>query len=125
MISMLIFSRVINWCFKWLGSWIKCNYALYVCPYKIMQTTLTTKIFKMAVFIPLIYFTFKLGLKSLLNLYFIFFLICLQGFIGWYMVLSGLVDSVDVSHYRLSIHLVLAFVILSLIFWNYLFLQNI
>ena len=36
------------------------------------------------------------------------------------MVASGLVDRVDVSHYRLSLHLVLAFVILSLIFWNYL-----
>ena len=36
------------------------------------------------------------------------------------MVTSGLVDRVDVSHYRLSLHLVLAFIILSLIFWNYL-----
>ena len=39
---------------------------------------------------------------------------------GWEMVASGLIDRVDVSHYRLSLHLVLAFVILSLIFWNYL-----
>jgi len=36
------------------------------------------------------------------------------------MVTSGLIDRVDVSHYRLSLHLVLAFIILSLIFWNYL-----
>ena len=36
------------------------------------------------------------------------------------MVSSGLVDRVDVSHYRLALHLVLAFIILSLIFWNYL-----
>ena len=36
------------------------------------------------------------------------------------MVSSGLVDRVDVSHYRLSVHLVLAFLILSLIFWSYL-----
>ena len=36
------------------------------------------------------------------------------------MVVSGLVDRLDVSHYRLSLHLVLAFIILSLIFWNYL-----
>ena len=76
-------------------------------------------------FVPLLYFTFKLGLKNILNLYLIFILICLQGFIGWYMVSSGLVDKVDVSHYRLSLHLVLALVILSLIFWNYLSLQNI
>ena len=70
--------------------------------------------------IPLIYFSFKVKFSKLLNLYFIFILICFQGFIGWYMVSSGLVDRVDVSHFRLSLHLVMAFLILSLIFWNYL-----
>ena len=40
------------------------------------------------------------------------------------MVSSGLVDRVDVSHFRLSIHLLIAFLILSLIFWNYLKYQN-
>ena len=70
--------------------------------------------------IPLIYFSFKIKISKLLNLYIIFFLICFQGFIGWYMVSSGLVNRVDVSHFRLSIHLLIAFLILSLIFWNYL-----
>ena len=70
--------------------------------------------------IPLIYFSFKIEFYKLLNLYLIFFLICFQGFVGWYMVSSGLVDRVDVSHFRLSIHLLIAFLILSLIFWNYL-----
>ena len=70
--------------------------------------------------IPLIYFSFKIKILKLLNLYLIFFLICFQGFIGWYMVSSGLVNRIDVSHFRLSAHLLLAFVILSLIFWNYL-----
>ncbi len=70
--------------------------------------------------IPLVYFSFKIEFYKLLNLYLIFFLICLQGFVGWYMVSSGLVDRVDVSHFRLSIHLFIAFLILSLIFWNYL-----
>ena len=70
--------------------------------------------------IPLIYFSFIVKFKKLLNLYFIFLLICFQGFIGWYMVRSGLVDRVDVSHFRLSIHLLIAFIIISLIFWNYL-----
>ena len=70
--------------------------------------------------LPLIYFSIKLGFNKSKNLFIIFFLICLQGFVGWYMVTSGLVDTVDVSHYRLSLHLVLAFIILSLIFWNYL-----
>ena len=36
------------------------------------------------------------------------------------MVSSGLVDRVDVSHFRLSTHLLIAFLILSLIYWNYL-----
>ena len=70
--------------------------------------------------IPLIYFTFKIGFKKLFSFYLIFFLICFQGFLGWYMVSSGLVDRIDVSHFRLSIHLVVAFLILSLILWNYL-----
>ena len=70
--------------------------------------------------IPLIYFSFKVKFSKLISLYFIFLLICFQGFIGWYMVSSGLVDRVDVSHFRLSVHLLIAFIILSLIFWNYL-----
>jgi len=70
--------------------------------------------------LPLVYFSMKLGINKSKNLFVIFFLICLQGFVGWYMVSSGLIDRVDVSHYRLSLHLVLAFIILSLIFWNYL-----
>ncbi len=73
--------------------------------------------------IPLLYFTLKLGIKKLLNLYLIFFLICFQGFIGWYMVSSGLIDRVDVSHFRLSIHLIIAFIIISLILWNYFSLK--
>jgi cytochrome c oxidase assembly protein subunit 15 len=40
------------------------------------------------------------------------------------MVSSGLVDRIDVSHFRLSIHLLIAFLIISLIFWNYLELKN-
>jgi len=69
--------------------------------------------------IPLIFFTFKENFKKLSNLYLIFFLICFQGFIGWYMVSSGLVNRVDVSHFRLSVHLIIAFIIISLILWNY------
>ena len=75
-------------------------------------------------FLPLIYFSFKIKFLKLLNFYLIFILICFQGFIGWYMVRSGLVDRVDVSHFRLSIHLSIAFLILSLIFWNFLKLKE-
>ena len=75
--------------------------------------------------IPLFFFSFKIGFKKLMSLYLIFFLICFQGFIGWYMVSSGLIDRVDVSHFRLSIHLIIAFLILSLILWNYFNLKYI
>ncbi len=74
--------------------------------------------------LPLIFFTFKIGFKKLIVLYLIFFLICFQGFIGWYMVSSGLIDRVDVSHYRLATHLIIAFIILSLILWNYFQLND-
>jgi len=72
--------------------------------------------------LPLFYFTFKKKLKenTLISLYCILFLICIQGFIGWYMVKSGLTEKTDVSHYRLSLHLTLAFIIFILLQWNLL-----
>ncbi len=42
----------------------------------------------------------------------------LQGFIGWYMVRSGLADRVTVSPYRLALHLGLAFLLLGLLLWT-------
>ncbi len=79
----------------------------------------------LTVLLPMIYFTIKNGLWILREYSIIFFLVCFQGFIGWYMVSSGLVDRVDVSHYRLSLHLFIAFIILSLVFWKFLKLTNI
>jgi len=72
--------------------------------------------------LPLFYFTFKKQFKknTFLSLYIILFLICIQGFVGWYMVSSGLTDRTDVSHYRLSLHLTLAFIIFILLLWNLL-----
>ena len=77
--------------------------------------------------IPLIFFSFKFKKNIFYSnkYYIIFLLICLQGFIGWYMVSSGLIQNNDVSHFRLSIHLTLALFILSLIFWFLLDLFNI
>ncbi len=69
--------------------------------------------------IPLLYFYFNNSInKEKLNICFVvFFLIVFQGVLGWYMVKSGLVDVVTVSHYRLSLHLIFAFLIISAIFW--------
>ena len=69
--------------------------------------------------IPLIYFylTKKIKKKYLYICCFIFSLILLQGVIGWYMVKSGLVKDITVSHYRLSLHLSTAILIISTIYW--------
>ncbi len=72
--------------------------------------------------LPLIYLTFKrkLSKKNIFSFYFILFLMLFQGFVGWYMVKSGLVDRTDVSQYRLSLHLTLAIIIFCILFWNFL-----
>jgi heme a synthase len=77
--------------------------------------------------IPLIIFSLKFkNVKHYSNKYYwIFLLVCLQGFIGWYMVSSGLIQNNDVSHFRLSIHLSLALFILCLIFWFILDVFNV
>ncbi len=79
----------------------------------------------LSVLLPLIFFSIQNGLWILKKYGSIFLLICFQGFIGWYMVSSGLIDRVDVSHYRLSLHLVTAFIILSVVFWKFLKLTKI
>ena len=69
--------------------------------------------------IPFLYFLFTKQLtrptiyKSLLLL----FLGGFQGFLGWYMVKSGLVDIPAVSHYRLAAHLTTAFLTFAYCFW--------
>jgi cytochrome c oxidase assembly protein subunit 15 len=69
--------------------------------------------------IPMIYlfFKFKKERKNIFKYSVIFILICVQGFVGWFMVSSGLIENTDVSHYRLALHLSLALTILSIIFW--------
>jgi len=41
----------------------------------------------------------------------------LQGFVGWWMVKSGLIDNPAVSHYRLATHLSLALTLGAILFW--------
>ena len=80
-------------------------------------------------FIPFIFFIYKRVLNNYLifQLSVISFLILFQGAIGWYMVKSGLINNVSVSHYRLSLHLFTAFIIFSSLVWifmNYHFQKN-
>ena len=69
--------------------------------------------------IPFIYFLIKkrLSKKLILQSIVLFCLGALQGAIGWWMVKSGLVERPDVSHYRLAVHLVTAFLTCSFTLW--------
>ena len=48
----------------------------------------------------------------------IFALGALQGVVGWWMVASGLTERVEVSHYRLATHLIMALAIYAAIVWT-------
>ena len=76
--------------------------------------------------VPLIYFYLskKIEKKILLPNLLVGFLILFQGLVGWYMVKSGLVNDVTVSHYRLSLHLIIAITIISIIFWQILIIKR-
>lgn len=69
---------------------------------------------------PFIYFIYKKWLTRVQIFTFltIFFLGGIQGFLGWYMVRSGLKFNPDVSHYRLTIHMLMAVFIYGIIIWN-------
>lgn len=65
--------------------------------------------------LPLVYFWLRGRIPSELKPRFTFFLFLggLQGFFGWYMVKSGLINEPRVSHYRLALHLGTAFVLFA------------
>lgn len=69
--------------------------------------------------IPFIYFLFKrkLNAKLIAQCSILLLMGGLQGGIGWWMVKSGLVDNPDVSHFRLAIHLITAFLTFAYTFW--------
>ena len=69
--------------------------------------------------IPFIYFLIRkqLSKSTIKKSIILLFLGAFQGFLGWYMVKSGLVDNPDVSHYRLAAHLTTAFLTFAFTFW--------
>ncbi|MEO9874333.1 MAG: COX15/CtaA family protein [Anderseniella sp.] len=73
-----------------------------------------------AFFVPFVLFwlTGRLHKSQVPRLLVLFVLGGLQGALGWYMVMSGLVERTDVSQYRLSAHLTLATVIFAAIVWT-------
>lgn len=70
-------------------------------------------------FIPFVYFllTKQLTPATIKKSLILMLLGGFQGFLGWFMVKSGLVDRPDVSHYRLAMHLTTAFITCMCTFW--------
>lgn len=69
--------------------------------------------------VPFFYFLFtnQMDKKTIRKSLFLFVLGGLQGFLGWYMVSSGLTERVSVSHIRLAIHLLVALVTFGFTLW--------
>ena len=110
--------------YKKIPEYQNINYAMTLAEFKVIfyweyAHRLLARFVGLFTLIPLIIFNLKYKDRKFYSnkYYWIFSLICLQGFVGWYMVSSGLIENNDVSHFRLSIHLSLALFILSLIFW--------
>ena len=72
--------------------------------------------------VPLVYLTISRRIPKgyNFNILLIGLLLAVQATVGWYMVKSGLTGRVDVSQYRLFLHLTIAFIILGLIFYSLL-----
>lgn len=69
--------------------------------------------------VPFIYFLIKkkLDKPTILKCFVLLAMGAFQGFLGWFMVKSGLIDDPDVSHFRLSLHLTFAFITFAYTLW--------
>ena len=69
--------------------------------------------------IPFVYFLVKkkLDTETLKKCGILLGMGAFQGFLGWFMVRSGLIDAPDVSHFRLSLHLTFAFITFAYTLW--------
>jgi cytochrome c oxidase assembly protein subunit 15 len=83
---------------------------------------LLARLASLVFFLPFLYFLIKrfFSYREIIIYSVIASLFFFQGFLGWYMVKSGLTLNTDVSHFRLSAHLLTAQIILSLIFFSIL-----
>lgn len=69
--------------------------------------------------IPFVYFLIKKQLsgETLKKCCVLLCMGAFQGFLGWFMVRSGLIDNPDVSHFRLALHLTFAFITFAYTLW--------
>lgn len=86
---------------------------------------LVARVAGLVVALPLLYFLARgiIPRRRALPYVGIGLLFAFQGFLGWYMVKSGLVDQPAVSHFRLTTHLLAALVLLCASFWQLLGLR--
>ncbi|MFY7730903.1 MAG: COX15/CtaA family protein [Flavobacterium sp.] len=77
------------------------------------------RVIGMVFIIPFIYFLIKKRIdpSTLKKCFVLLGMGALQGFFGWFMVKSGLIDDPDVSHFRLSLHLTFAFLTFAYTLW--------
>jgi cytochrome c oxidase assembly protein subunit 15 len=77
------------------------------------------RIIGLAFLAPFIYFLIKkrLSKETIKKCVVLLSMGAFQGFLGWFMVRSGLIDNPDVSHYRLSLHLTFAFITFAYTLW--------
>ena len=80
------------------------------------------RIFALVFIVPFAYFLHNkyLTRKQIRTQFIVSLLILSQGFMGWYMVKSGLVSNPHVSHFRLASHLTIACILLNILTWEYL-----
>ena len=109
--------------YKLIPEYTLINYQMSLSEFKVIYLwewghRFLARIVRLLALLPFIFFLFSKSLtksqisKSLL----IVILIGIQGYIGWYMVQSGLTERVDVSQYRLATHLTMAFIIIYVSF---------
>ena len=77
------------------------------------------RIIGLAFIVPFVYFLFKkrLSTATIKKCVVLLFMGGFQGFLGWFMVRSGLIDNPDVSHFRLALHLTFAFITFAYTLW--------
>ncbi|HSG60529.1 MAG TPA: COX15/CtaA family protein [Pseudomonadales bacterium] len=110
--------------YKQFPEYQKINYGMsldefkYIFMYEYLHRVLG-RIIGLIYFIPMVYFfvTKKVAPGFKRKLLTLFVMGGLQGLMGWYMVMSGLVDNPRVSQYRLTAHLGLAVLIYAYMLW--------
>jgi len=77
------------------------------------------RIIGLVFFVPFVYFLFKkrLDKETIKKCIILLGMGAFQGFLGWFMVKSGLIDNPDVSHFRLALHLTFAFITFAYTLW--------